>query len=147
MSWFWRLIEWLESLFEHRPKPPTQFHLTITKGNRMALDVVGSWLKSPSANVQQYTVAWTRNGAALNPSIVPQSTTADNTGYGADFGTANPTVVLSQGDVIAGSLIAQDTVNNLASTPVSATVTIPTTPPPPTAPLPPTGFTLTVTGP
>lgn len=111
----------------------------------MAFDVIGSWQKSPSANVEQYTLAWTVNGVAATPSVVPQSASGDSGGYSADFGAANPSITLNAGDVVAGSLIAQDTVNNLNSSPVTATATIPT--PPPTAPLPPTGFTLTVTGP
>ena len=113
----------------------------------MAYDVIGSWQKSPSSNVQQYTLGWTLNGTAVNPSVIPQSSAGDSGGYSADFGAANPTVVLVSGDVVAGALIAQDTVNKLDSSSVSASVTIPTPPPVPVAPLPPTGFSLTVTGP
>jgi hypothetical protein len=107
-------------------------------------DVTASWTKSATGSPTNYTVAWSHNGTVVTPTVVPQSTVGDASGYGADFGTSNPTVTLAPGDTVSATCTAIDTVNNLSSTPVAASVTIPTAP---VAPSSPVGFALAVTGP
>lgn len=108
-------------------------------------DVTATWQKSTSDNVEQYTVAWTLNGAPAAPSLVPQSAAADLSGYTADFNTANPTLILKFGDTVSVAVVANDTVNGLNSTATaSSPLTIPT--PPPTPPAAVASVTLTLSG-
>ena len=103
----------------------------------MPFDPVCRWQKSPSANVNQYAVQWSLNGAPSpvnTPAIVPQSTVGDTAGYGTDFAAVNPAVVLKSGDVVDCTIIATDTVANLSSSPVTPpSLTMPLSPPAPPA--------------
>jgi len=109
-------------------------------------DITASWPADASPNVNTYTLTWMRNGAALPPVTIPQSAALDATGYTADFNSNNPTVTLAPGDVVTASVVANDTVDSLNSTPtVSTPLTIPI--PPPVAPVPVASVTLTSTGP
>ena len=106
----------------------------------MANNPTLTWQKSPSSNVENYQVQWIYNSANAALVNVPQSATGDASGYSTDFVSQNPTVTLKGGDVVSCSIIAQDTVNNLASAPITpAAVTIPTAP---TAPQPPQNVVL-----
>ena len=104
------------------------------------MDPIARWVKSPSSNVEQYTIAWTYNGGAAGTSTVPQSAAGDASGYSSDWATSNPTITPTAGDVLSCSIVAVDTVNHLTSTPLNlGPLTIPAT-----APAPPASGTLTL---
>jgi hypothetical protein len=142
-----------------RPLPPKSGNLYIMrpplygikKGTVMA-NVLATFTKSPSPNVNQYTVLWVRTPAGGSagspvPQNIPQSNAFDASGYSADFNTGNPGVVLAPGDTVSASIVADDTIHGAVSTAVAetpASVTIPVPPPPP-APEPPVAGTLTAT--
>jgi hypothetical protein len=106
----------------------------------VATNPVLRWTKSPSANVNSYPVTWTLNGTAASPISIPQSAAGDSGGYSTTFNDANPGVVLKGGDVVAATVAAFDSVDNLSSAPVPAgPLTIPAT-----APEPPQSVSLTL---
>jgi len=101
------------------------------------------WPKSPSSNVNAYSVAWSLNGAAAAVVQVPQSAAGDASGYQTDFNSGNPSTTLKSGDVVGATVASVDTVDNLSSAPLvptPATVTEPQQ-----APDPPPSATLTLT--
>lgn len=99
-----------------------------------------TWSKSPSSNVNKYTISWTLDGNPAAVVDVPQSASGDSGGYSTDFNSGNPGVTLKGGDVVDCTIVAVDTVNGLTSTPVTPpAVTVPT---PPAAPEPPAGVAL-----
>ncbi len=100
----------------------------------MSYNPVVRWNGSASNNVNRYDLAWTVNGAAVLPGV------AQPGDGGRSFNQDNPLVVLHAGDVVGVTVTADDTVDGLLSSPVTAApLTIPASPP-----LPPTNVTLSL---
>lgn len=162
------ILQWWRNR-RRRPRPPVpgmmRYHGITTwnfeeientgffkhSGSSHMANIIAPWTKSPSPNVNAYVVLWVRTPAGGSPGApvsqtVPQSARGDANGYQADFNTGNPGVTLQPGDVVTSSIVAEDTVNNLASTPAAELpaggITVPTPPPPP-APQPPVPGTMT----
>ena len=101
------------------------------------MDPVLRWTPSISPNVNTQTVQWTRNGQLAGAATVPAGIAQ------TDWTTANPSITLAPGDVISATVIENDTVDNLQSTPaVSNSLVIPT---PVSPPAPATNLVLSLT--
>jgi len=99
-------------------------------------DATVSWTKSLTGTPTQYAVVWSQNGTALPPVTYPVTAANDASGYTSDFETATGKTT-SPGDVLAVTVQAIDTVNNLSSAIVTSTpssVTVPTAPVAPGSP-------------
>jgi hypothetical protein len=92
-------------------------------------DPVLRWKKSPSGDVADYQVEWSRNGTAAGAGVVVKSATADTLGYSRKFSQDNPGIVVGDGDVIGVSIRAKDAGGLLSSAVTPANVTVPSDPP------------------
>jgi hypothetical protein len=105
---------------------------------KVMLDAIAAWQKPTVGTPTGYYVAWTYNGAALAPQLVPATAAQDVAGYSLDFATANPTITVAPGDIIGASIQAVDATDTLSGpiTPtVPPTVTEPAAPPPAPGPV------------
>ncbi len=104
----------------------------------MGYDPVLKFKKSPSADVVEYQITWSRNSIVAGSGKVVKSSIGDLSGYNVKFSAHNPGVVVADGDTITATTRAVDA-SGFLSEPIMSTVLLPSDPP-----LPPENVTLTL---